>query len=63
MGSTTNKAPKTEDPKQSGCCCGSTSDAPKSTATEARKTAAAVEPDPAVKEIPGDRSGGCCGGH
>jgi len=62
MGSTANKATKTEDQKQSGCCCGSTSDAPQSTATEIRKTVAAVESGSAVKEIPSDQSGGCCGG-
>lgn len=63
MGSTANALTKTQDLKQSGCCCGSSSDALKSTATETHKTAAAVVQDFAAKEISGDRSDGCCGAH
>lgn len=49
--------------KQSGCCCGSAVDAPKSTAVETRKPAVAEGQGSSVKENADVRSKGCCGGH
>lgn len=63
MGSTANSLTKTQDQKESGCCCGSPTDAPKSVAAQTRKTAAAVVQDTEVEEIAGDQPKGCCCAH
>lgn len=57
MCATANISTKTQDQKQSGCCCRTSSYAAKSIETETRKTAATVN------EMARNRSSPCCSGH
>jgi hypothetical protein len=63
MGSPVNTKAKTQDQKQNGRCCGSSSDPLNSIAREPHKTAAAVSQDASAEDIASDRSSGCCGCH
>ncbi len=63
MGLMVNTAAKTQIEAQGGCCCRSTSDVPDNATTEARDSAADLEPNSVVQKNARDQSGGCCGGH
>ena len=60
MCQTSNEPSRVQDQTQTGCCCGSSSDAPKSAELETCDPAE-VARDPAVKKAAHDQPVGCCG--
>ena len=48
---------------QGNCCCGSSADSSKNTASETREAAAADRLSDEARETAIERSNDCCGGH